>query len=77
MPQRLWIGREQPDRLLSDDPSLLRPEIADAPITPAAMARGWPDAFKNMMGHFYQAVRAGKMPAAGASASPLSTTAPM
>ncbi|SPX56241.1 Oxidoreductase [Klebsiella pneumoniae] len=29
--QRLWIGhREQPDRLLSDDPSLLRPEIADS-----------------------------------------------
>ena len=31
VPQRLWIGhREQPDRLLSDDPSLLRPEIADS-----------------------------------------------
>ncbi|STS88964.1 Uncharacterised protein [Klebsiella variicola] len=30
-----------------------------------------------MMGHFYQAVRAGKMPEAGAGASPLSTTAPM
>ncbi len=67
MPQRLWIGhREQPDRLLSDDPSLLRPEIADSAHYPGGQIEGWPDAFKNMMGHFYQAVRAGKMPAAGA-----------
>ena len=33
---------------------------------PGGHIEGWPDAFKNMMGHFYQAVRAGKMPAAGA-----------
>ena len=67
VPQRLWIGhREQPDRLLSDDPSLLRPEIADSAHYPGGHIEGWPDAFKNMMGHFYQAVRAGKMPAAGA-----------
>lgn len=66
VPQRLWIGhREQPDRLLSDDPSLLRPEIADSAHYPGGHIEGWPDAFKNMMGHFYQAVRAGKMPAAG------------
>ncbi len=38
VPQRLWIGhREQPDRLLSDEPSLLRPEIADSAHYPAAM----------------------------------------
>ena len=67
VPQRLWIGhREQPDRLLSDDPSLLRPEIADSAHYPGGHIEGWPDAFKNMMGHFYQAVRAGKMPEAGA-----------
>ena len=59
VPQRLWIGhREQPDRLLSDDPSLLRPEIADSAHYPGGHIEGWPDAFKNMMGHFYQAVRA-------------------
>ncbi|NGP69401.1 hypothetical protein G7B21_29300, partial [Klebsiella pneumoniae] len=29
-----------------------------APITPGGHIEGWPDAFKNMMGHFYQAVRA-------------------
>ncbi len=61
VPQRLWIGhREQPDRLLSDDPSLLRPEIADSAHYPGGHIEGWPDAFKNMMGHFYQAVRAGE-----------------
>ncbi|WP_369136367.1 Gfo/Idh/MocA family protein [Klebsiella variicola] len=67
VPQRLWIGhREQPDRLLSDDPSLLRPEAAASAHYPGGHIEGWPDAFKNMMGHFYQAVRAGKMPEAGA-----------
>ena len=67
VPQRLWIGhREQPDRRLSDDPSLLWPEIADSAHYPGGHIEGWPDAFKNMMGHFYQAVRAGKMPEAGA-----------
>ena len=75
VPQRLWIGhREQPDRLLSDDPSLLRPEIADSAHYPGGHIEGWPDAFKNMMGHFYQP---GRCRRPGPGASPLSTTAPM
>ncbi len=39
VPQRLWIGhREQPDRLLSDDPACCRKSLT-APITPAAILR--------------------------------------
>lgn len=78
VPQRLWIGhREQPDRLLSDDPSLLRPEIADSAHYPGGHIEGWPDAFKNMMGHFIRRCAPGRCRRPGPGASPLSTTAPM
>ena len=65
MPQRLWIGhRQRPNQLLSDDPSLMLDEAAASAHFPGGHNEGWPDAFKNMMLSFYQAVRAGRMPPA-------------
>lgn len=65
VPQRLWIGqRAQPNQLLSDDPGLMQRDVAASAHFPGGHIEGWPDAFKNMMLSFYQAVRAGKMPEA-------------
>ncbi|WP_434667311.1 Gfo/Idh/MocA family protein [Klebsiella sp. B345] len=65
VPQRLWIGqRAQPNQLLSDDPGLMQHDVAASAHFPGGHIEGWPDAFKNMMLSFYQAVRAGKMPEA-------------
>ncbi|HGV3508068.1 TPA: Gfo/Idh/MocA family oxidoreductase [Klebsiella michiganensis] len=65
VPQRLWIGHRQgPNQLLSDDPSLMLGEAAVSAHFPGGHNEGWPDAFKNMMLSFYQAVRAGEMPPA-------------
>ena len=65
VPQRLWVGhRQQPNQLLSDDPSLMLGEAAASAHFPGGHNEGWPDAFKNMMLSFYQAVRAGEMPPA-------------
>ena len=65
VPQRLWIGhRQRPNQLLSDDPSLMLGEAAASAHFPGGHNEGWPDAFKNMMLSFYQAVRAGRMPPA-------------
>ena len=62
-PQQLWIGhRNQPNQLLSDDPGLLNRDVAGQAHFPGGHNEGWPDAFKNMMLNFYQAVRAGTMP---------------
>lgn len=65
-PQQLWIGkRHQPNQLLSDDPSLIHPDIADRAHFPGGHIEGWPDAFRNMMQQFYAAVARGKPPARG------------
>lgn len=62
-PQQLWIGhRSQPNQLVSDDPGLLNRDVAAQAHFPGGHNEGWPDAFKNMMLNFYQAVRAGTMP---------------
>ncbi|MEZ2602780.1 Gfo/Idh/MocA family protein [Kluyvera intermedia] len=64
-PQQLWIGkRSQANQWLSDDPSLLNRDVAGQAHFPGGHSEGWPDAFKNMMLNFYQAVQAGKMPEA-------------
>ncbi|MGE0971481.1 Gfo/Idh/MocA family protein [Klebsiella sp. WOUb02] len=63
IPQRLWVGqRGQPNQILSDDPSLMLRDVAGSAHFPAGHIEGWPDAFKNMMLSFYQAIRAGAMP---------------
>lgn len=65
MPQQLWIGqRHRANQILGDDPSLLNRDVAGQAHFPGGHSEGWPDAFKNMMLNFYQAVLAGKMPTA-------------
>ena len=65
-PQQLWIGhRHQPNQILTDDPSLLNRDIAGHARFPGGHIEGWPDAFRNMMQKFYQAVEQGKPPARG------------
>lgn len=62
-PQRLWIGqRAQPNQLLSDDPGLMNADVAASAHFPGGHIEGWPDAFKNMLSQFYQAVREGRKP---------------
>lgn len=64
-PQQLWIGqRHRANQILGDDPSLLNRDVAGQAHFPGGHSEGWPDAFKNMMLNFYQAVLAGKMPTA-------------
>ncbi|MGF6100856.1 Gfo/Idh/MocA family protein [Enterobacter sp. A4] len=62
-PQRLWIGhRARANQTLTDDPSLMNPDVADSAHFPGGHIEGWPDAFKNMMAQFYRAVQASAMP---------------
>ena len=53
------------EQILTDDPGLMARDAAASAHFPGGHIEGWPDAFKNMMLKFYEAVRAGKMPAAG------------
>ena len=63
-PQQLWVGhRQQANQILTDDPGLMNADVAASAHFPGGHIEGWPDAFKNMMQQFYQAVLAGKMPA--------------
>ena len=63
-PQQLWVGhRQQANQILTDDPGLMNADVAASAHFPGGHIEGWPDAFKNMMQQFYQAVSAGKMPA--------------
>lgn len=67
-PQKLWIGhRNAANQWLSDDPGLMNADIAASAHFPGGHIEGWPDAFKNMMLHFYNAVRAGRVPTPGNS----------
>lgn len=62
-PQQLWLGhRHKPNQTLSDDPSLMNPDVADQAHFPGGHIEGWPDAFRNMMAQFYKAVEQGKPP---------------
>ncbi|ELI8170304.1 TPA: Gfo/Idh/MocA family oxidoreductase [Yersinia enterocolitica] len=60
-PQQLWLGhRHKANQLLCDDPSLMNPDVAARARFPGGHIEGWPDAFRNMMQQFYQAVEQGK-----------------
>jgi predicted dehydrogenase len=62
-PQQLWLGhRHKANQLLSDDPSLMNPDVAGRARFPGGHIEGWPDAFRAMMQQFYQAVEQGKPP---------------
>lgn len=63
-PQHLWLGhRHKANQLLSDDPSLMNPDVARCARFPGGHIEGWPDAFRAMMQKFYQAVEKGNPPA--------------
>lgn len=67
-PQQLWLGhRHKANQLLSDDPSLLNPDVASRARFPGGHIEGWPDAFRAMMQQFYLAVAQDRAPASQAA----------
>jgi predicted dehydrogenase len=62
-PNELWIGyRDQPNQLLSKDPSLFHPEVRALTGFPGGHAEGYPDTFVQVFRQFYDAITSGKMP---------------
>lgn len=60
-PNRLWLGyRDKSNEELVKDPALLSPESRAFAHYPGGHPEGYPDAFKNLFIHFYQALRDGK-----------------
>ena len=58
-PNTLWIGRrDEANRLLARDPSLLSPEAAPLAHFPGGHQEGWPDGLKNLFIDFYATVGA-------------------
>jgi predicted dehydrogenase len=65
-PNELWIGyREQPNQLLSKDPSLFHAESRALTGFPGGHAEGYPDTFLQVFRQFYGAIASGKMPETG------------
>jgi predicted dehydrogenase len=65
-PNELWIGyRDQPNQILSKDPSLFHPEVRKLTGFPGGHAEGYPDTFVQMFRQFYGAIASGKMPETG------------
>jgi predicted dehydrogenase len=65
-PNELWIGyRDQPNQLLSKDPSLFHPEARTLTGFPGGHAEGYPDTFVQVFKQFYGAIASGKMPDTG------------
>jgi predicted dehydrogenase len=65
-PNELWIGfRDQPNQLLSKDPSLFHASSRALTGFPGGHAEGYPDTFVQVFKQFYGAIKAGKMPETG------------
>jgi predicted dehydrogenase len=65
-PNELWIGyRDQPNQILSKDPSLFHPEVRKLTGFPGGHAEGYPDTFVQVFSQFYGAIASGKMPETG------------
>jgi predicted dehydrogenase len=65
-PNELWIGqRNQPNQLLSKDPSLFHPEARALTGFPGGHAEGYPDTFVQVFKQFYTAIASGKLPENG------------
>ncbi len=57
-PNTLWIGRrDEANRLLARDPSLLSAPASALAHYPGGHQEGWPDGMKNLLIDFYAAVR--------------------
>jgi predicted dehydrogenase len=60
----LWIGRhDQPNAVMSKQPSLMLPGAMSYAHLPAGHQEGWADAFRNVIGDVYEWVRTGEKPA--------------
>ncbi len=56
-PNRLWVGkRDEPNREIVRDPSILSPQAAALSHYPGGHQEGWPDGLKNLFLEFYAAV---------------------
>jgi predicted dehydrogenase len=56
-PNQLWVGkRDEANRILTTDPSLLSAEAANMVHYPGGHPEGWPDAVKNMFSSFYSSI---------------------
>jgi predicted dehydrogenase len=65
-PNELWLGyRDQPNQLLSKDPSLFHPQARALTGFPGGHAEGYPDTFVQVFRQFYGAIASGQMPATG------------
>jgi len=65
-PNELWIGyRDQPNQLLSKDPSLFHSQTRTLTGFPGGHAEGYPDTFLQVFHQFYSAIESGKMPETG------------
>ena len=65
-PNELWIGyRDQPNQLLSKDPSLFHEQPRALTGFPGGHAEGYPDTFVQVFRQFYGAIAAGKLPETG------------
>lgn len=65
-PNELWIGyRDQPNQLLSKDPSLFHQDVRSLTGFPGGHAEGYPDTFVQAFKQFYKAIAIGKMPETG------------
>lgn len=65
-PNELWIGyRDQPNQILSKDPSLFHPEVRKLTGFPGGHAEGYPDTFVQVFRQFYGAIQSGKLPQNG------------
>lgn len=65
-PNELWMGfRDQPNQLLSKDPSLFHASTRALTGFPGGHAEGYPDTFVQVFKQFYTAIKTGKMPETG------------
>jgi predicted dehydrogenase len=65
-PNELWIGhRDQPNQLLSKDPSLFHPQAQALTGFPGGHAEGYPDTFVQSFRQVYGSIVSGKAPETG------------